>query len=56
LCCLLLGETLASRQPEQALDVAEGALMIARAKGFRAQEAELLRVKAAALARLDAIA
>ena len=53
LSSVLLGETLASRQPERALDIAEGALGIAGAKGFRAQEAELLRVKAASLARLD---
>ena len=53
LSCVLLGEALASSQPERALDVAEGALGIARANGFRAQEAELLRVKAAALAGLD---
>ena len=53
LTSVLLGETLASRQPEKALDVAEGALGIARANGFRAQEAELLRVKAAALAGFD---
>jgi tetratricopeptide (TPR) repeat protein len=53
LSSVLRGETLASRQPEQALDVAEGALCIARTNGFRAQEAELLRVKAAALARQD---
>ena len=50
---VLLAETLASRQPEQALDVAESALGIARANGFRAQEAELLRVKAAALVGVD---
>jgi tetratricopeptide (TPR) repeat protein len=53
LSCVLLGEALASREPERALDVAEGALRIARANEYRAQEAELLRVKAAALARLD---
>jgi hypothetical protein len=46
---VLLAETIAPRQPERALEVAEGALGVARAKGYRAQEAELLRVKAATL-------
>jgi class 3 adenylate cyclase/tetratricopeptide (TPR) repeat protein len=49
LSSVLLAETIASRQPEQALEVAESALGVARAVGYRAQEAELLRVKAAAL-------
>lgn len=50
---VLLAETLAPRQPERALALAEAALGIARASGFRAQEAELLRVKAASLLSLD---
>ena len=49
----LLGETLAPRQPKRALDVAETALGVARASGFRALEAELLRVKAASLLSVD---
>jgi tetratricopeptide (TPR) repeat protein len=48
-----LGETLAPRDPKRAFDVAETALGIARAKGFRALEAELLRVKAASLINAD---
>ena len=51
-----LGETLASQDSKRALDVAETALGVARAKGFRALEAELLGVKAAALLGLDAAA
>jgi hypothetical protein len=47
-----LGETLAPRDPKRALDVAETALEVARAGGFRALEAELLRVKASALLSL----
>jgi class 3 adenylate cyclase/tetratricopeptide (TPR) repeat protein len=50
---VLLGETLAPRQPKRALDVAETALEIARASGFRALEAALLRVKAASLLSVD---
>jgi class 3 adenylate cyclase/tetratricopeptide (TPR) repeat protein len=50
---VLLAETLAPRQPERALDLAEAALGIARASGFRAQEAELLRIKAGSLLSLD---
>jgi class 3 adenylate cyclase/tetratricopeptide (TPR) repeat protein len=50
----LLAETLAPRQPRRALDVAETTLSAARASGHRAVEAELLRVKAAALLSLDA--
>jgi tetratricopeptide (TPR) repeat protein len=49
-----LGETLAQREPKRALDVAETALGVARASGHRAIEAELLRVKGAALLSLDA--
>jgi class 3 adenylate cyclase/tetratricopeptide (TPR) repeat protein len=48
-----LGETLALRQPKRALDVAETALGVARASGYRALEAELLRVRAASLLSLD---
>jgi tetratricopeptide (TPR) repeat protein len=48
-----LGETLASRQPKRALEVAVTALGVARASGHRALEAELLRVKAASLLSLD---
>jgi hypothetical protein len=51
---VLLAETLAPRQPQRALDLAEATLGVARASGFRVQEAELLRVKAAALLSLDA--
>jgi tetratricopeptide (TPR) repeat protein len=51
---VLLAETLAPRQPQRALDLADTSLGVARARGFRAQEAELLRVKAAALLSLDA--
>jgi tetratricopeptide (TPR) repeat protein len=51
---VLLGEALAPRDPERALDVAETALGVARASGHRAIEAELLRVKASALLSLDA--
>jgi tetratricopeptide (TPR) repeat protein len=49
-----LGETLAPRDSKRALDVAETALGVARAKGFRALETELLRVKASALFDMDA--
>jgi hypothetical protein len=49
-----LGETLAPRDSRRALDIAEIALGVARAKGFRAVETELLRVKASALLSLDA--
>jgi class 3 adenylate cyclase/tetratricopeptide (TPR) repeat protein len=49
-----LGETLAPRDPRRAFEVAEMALGVARASGFRALEAELLRVTAAALLSLDA--
>lgn len=51
-----LGETLAPQDSQRALDVTETALGVARAKGFRALEAELLRVKASALLSLDAAA
>jgi tetratricopeptide (TPR) repeat protein len=44
-----LGEVLASRRPERALEVTESGLENARICGLRALEAELLRVKAAAL-------
>jgi class 3 adenylate cyclase/tetratricopeptide (TPR) repeat protein len=50
----LLAETLAPREPQRALAVAETTLGAARARGHRAVEAELLRVKAAALLSLDA--
>ncbi len=56
LTCALLGATLAPRDPGRALDVAETARGVARASGFRALEAELLRVKASALLGLDAAA
>ncbi len=49
-----LAETLGPRDPKRALDVAETAFGVARARGFRALEAELLRVKAAAMLKLDA--
>ncbi len=49
-----LGETLALRDAKRALDVAAAALGVAMASGFRALEAELLRVKASALLSLDA--
>jgi tetratricopeptide (TPR) repeat protein len=49
----LLGATLAPQDATRALDVAETALGVARASGFRALEAELLRIKAAALFVLD---
>ena len=52
---VFLAETLASREPKRALDVAETGLTVARAGGYRAQEAELLRVKAAALLTKDAV-
>ena len=48
-----LGETLAPRDPKRALDVAETALGLARASGFRVLEAELLRIKASALVNVD---
>ena len=48
-----LAETLALRDPRRALDVAETALRVSRASGFRALEAELLRVKAASLVSVD---
>jgi class 3 adenylate cyclase/tetratricopeptide (TPR) repeat protein len=50
----LLGATVAPQDATRALDVAETALGVARTSGFRALEAELLRVKAAALLSLDA--
>jgi tetratricopeptide (TPR) repeat protein len=53
LTAVLLGETLAPRQPRRALDLAETSLEVARVGGFRAIEAELLRVKAAALLSVD---
>ena len=46
---VFLAETLLSREPERALDVAERGLKVATAGGYRAQEAELLRIKASAL-------
>jgi hypothetical protein len=48
-----LGETLVSRDPERALDVAETALGVARARAFRAIEVESLRVRASALISFD---
>jgi tetratricopeptide (TPR) repeat protein len=50
---VLLGGALAPRDPKRALDVAETALGLARASGFRALEAELLRVRAASLVNVD---
>jgi tetratricopeptide (TPR) repeat protein len=50
---VLLAETLAPRQPERALELVETTLGVARTRGFRAQEAELLRVKAASLLSID---
>ena len=49
-----LGEALAHRDAGRALEVTETALGVAQASGFRALEAELLRVKAAALLSHDA--
>src|SRR5262249_51458707 len=49
-----LGETLAPRDPKRALDVAANALDVAKTSGFRALEAELLRIKASALLSPDA--
>ena len=46
-------ETLVAGEPEEAIKLAEAGLQLARAGGFQAQEAELLRVKAAALSQLD---
>lgn len=51
--CVFLAETLLPRDPQRALDVAEAGLNVARTVGHRAQEAELLRVKAAAVAGTD---
>jgi class 3 adenylate cyclase/tetratricopeptide (TPR) repeat protein len=48
-----LAETLVAGNPVRALESAEDGLKIARANGYRAQEAELLRVKAAAIAMTD---
>jgi class 3 adenylate cyclase/tetratricopeptide (TPR) repeat protein len=53
LTSVFLAETLADSRPERALEVAESGLKVARARGYRAQEAELLRAAAAALARTD---
>ena len=51
-----LAETLALDRSERAIAVAEGGLGMARELGYRAQEAELLRVKATALADADPVA
>lgn len=50
---VFLAEALVSRNPARALEVAEVGLKVANMCGYRAQEAELLRVKAAALAMTD---
>jgi tetratricopeptide (TPR) repeat protein len=48
-----LSETLAPGSPERALEIAESGLENARACGHRSLEAELLRVKATALLKID---
>lgn len=48
-----LAETLLDSDPEQAFDLADDALNITRARGYRGQEAELLRLTAAASAGRD---
>jgi class 3 adenylate cyclase/tetratricopeptide (TPR) repeat protein len=48
-----LAETLLDSDPEQAFDLADGALNITRPGGYRGQEAELLRLTAAASAGRD---
>ncbi len=51
--CAFLAETLLQIDPQRALAMAEAGLNGARTFAYRAQEAELLRVKAAALACTD---
>ena len=53
LASVFLAEALVPERPDRALAVAEAALSVARANGYRAQEAELLRIEAAALATTD---
>ena len=48
-----LAETLVVGEPERALEIANAGLSVARTTGYLVQEAELLRVKAAALATTD---
>ncbi|HEX9905503.1 MAG TPA: AAA family ATPase, partial [Propylenella sp.] len=55
LATIFLAETLVAREPEHALELADAGLSRARTNGYLAQEAELLRVKAAALATTDPI-
>jgi tetratricopeptide (TPR) repeat protein len=50
-----LAETLVVGEPERAFEIANAGLSVARTNGYLAQEAELLRVKAAALATTDPI-
>jgi class 3 adenylate cyclase/tetratricopeptide (TPR) repeat protein len=50
-----LAELLVGREQQQALELADKALTIARANGYRAQEAELLRVKGAALGAINPV-
>jgi tetratricopeptide (TPR) repeat protein len=51
-----LAEALASQNPERAAEVADVGLNTARKLGYRAQEAELLRIKGAALCMADSTA
>ena len=51
---VFLAEALAPENPDHAVEVADAGLNMARNFGYRAQEAELLRVKAAAIAGTDA--
>ncbi|MEX0853007.1 MAG: AAA family ATPase [Bauldia sp.] len=53
LTSVYLAETLVAGDPERALEMAEAGLNVARVGGYRALEAELLRVKAAAIAGTD---
>ena len=48
-----LAEALLSGEPEEALEMAQAALTLARASGYRVEETELLRIEAMALAGVN---
>ena len=50
-----LVELLIRREQERALELADAALTVARTNGYRGQEAELLRLKGAALAEVNPV-
>ncbi|MEX1179481.1 MAG: adenylate/guanylate cyclase domain-containing protein [Cucumibacter sp.] len=53
LTTVYLAGALAASEPEQALEMAEAGLSLARASGYRVEEAELLRIEATALIGTD---